>query len=113
MEETSCYGGKASIDSIADSWRASQSEKPSKTKNIGVLDDFQQWVKEMPFSERVSWAVGGMVLTAGLLFLRSVPLYSGNYGTIFPQLSCYSLDADAFRLTDFFLKHKLLLFSSC
>ena len=70
MEETSCYGGKASIDSIANSWRASQSETSSKTENIGVLDDFHHWVREMPFSERVSWAVGGMVLTAGLFFLR-------------------------------------------
>ncbi|XP_019080717.1 folate-binding protein 1 isoform X2 [Vitis vinifera] len=69
MEETSCYGGKASLDSIADSWKASQSETPSKIENVGVLDDFQQWVREMAFSERVSWAVGGMVLTAGLLFL--------------------------------------------
>lgn len=69
MEETSCYGGKASLDSIADSWKASQSETPSKIENIGVLDDFQHWVREMAFSERVSWAVGGMVLTAGLLFL--------------------------------------------
>lgn len=70
MEEASCYGEKVSLDSIADSWRASQSERLSKTKNMGILDDFQQWVGEMPFRERVSWAVGGMVLTAGLLFLR-------------------------------------------
>uniref|UniRef100_A0A5B7BDZ2 Folate receptor-like domain-containing protein n=2 Tax=Davidia involucrata TaxID=16924 RepID=A0A5B7BDZ2_DAVIN len=69
IEETSCYGGKASLDSIADSWRASQSGVPQKVENLGVLEDFQQWVREMPFSERVSWAVGGMVLTAGLLFV--------------------------------------------
>ncbi|KAF5746725.1 hypothetical protein HS088_TW06G00899 [Tripterygium wilfordii] len=65
-EETSCYGGKASLDSIANSWRKSEvSKRASKGE---VLKDFEQWVEEMPFWERVSWAVGGMVLTAGLLF---------------------------------------------
>jgi hypothetical protein len=34
------------------------------------VEDFQQWVQEMQFSEKVSWAVGGLVLTAGLLFMR-------------------------------------------
>ncbi|XP_059652381.1 folate-binding protein 1 [Cornus florida] len=68
IEETSCYGGKTSLDSIADSWSASQSGMQQKADNSGVLEDFQQWLREMPFNERVSWAVGGMVLTAGLLF---------------------------------------------
>ncbi|KAH7543018.1 hypothetical protein FEM48_Zijuj02G0138000 [Ziziphus jujuba var. spinosa] len=68
-EETSCYGGKASLDLIADSWKAPRSEVPQKGKSFAVLEDFQQWVNEMSFSERVSWAVGGMVLTAGLLFV--------------------------------------------
>ncbi|XP_058076560.1 folate-binding protein 1 isoform X2 [Magnolia sinica] len=67
-EETFCYGGKASLDSIADSWRT-ESGVPQKDENVGVIEDFRQWVQEMPFSERVSWAVGGMVLTAGLLFI--------------------------------------------
>ncbi|KAJ4828750.1 hypothetical protein Tsubulata_032034 [Turnera subulata] len=68
-EEASCYGGRASLDSIADSWRGSQTEPRHKAEQLAVLDDFQQWVQEMSFSERVSWAVGGMVLTAGLLFI--------------------------------------------
>ncbi|XP_021281905.1 uncharacterized protein LOC110414818 [Herrania umbratica] len=76
VEETSCYGGKASLDSIADSWGASQSEKPHKTGNFGLLEDFQQWLHDMPSSERVSWAVGGMVLTAGLLFISKRKSYS-------------------------------------
>ncbi|CAN6575734.1 unnamed protein product [Malus baccata var. baccata] len=54
-EEAFCYGGKGSLDLIADSWKASPSE--------------QRW-REMPFGERVSWAVGGLVLTAGLLSVR-------------------------------------------
>lgn len=71
MEDTPCYGGKASLDSIADSWSAAHSKVPKGTANSGVFEDFQQWVGEMPFSERVSWAIGGMALTAGLLFIRS------------------------------------------
>ncbi|PIA44358.1 hypothetical protein AQUCO_01700157v1 [Aquilegia coerulea] len=68
MEETFCYGGKNSLDSIADSWKSSRSEVPQKA-NVGMFEDFEQWVKDMPFSETVSWAVGGLVLTAGLLFI--------------------------------------------
>lgn len=69
-EETACYGGKASLDSIKDSWKESKSGNMRKDDSFGVLEDFQQWVREMPFRERVSWAVGGLVLTAGLFFIR-------------------------------------------
>ncbi|KAJ6414040.1 hypothetical protein OIU84_006785 [Salix udensis] len=69
-EEASCYGGRASLDSIADSWKSSRSEFPRKAVNLGGLEYFQQWVQEMPFSEKISWAVGGLVLTSGLLFMR-------------------------------------------
>ncbi|RZC80740.1 hypothetical protein C5167_043322 [Papaver somniferum] len=78
--EPSCYGGKASLDSIADSWKTSRPADSWKTSRPGVprrgqklgsFQDFQQWVRQMPINERVSWAVGGMVLTAGLLFVRS------------------------------------------
>lgn len=72
MKELTCYGGKASIDSVADSWKGSRSTMTNNAKNVGVLEDFLQWATEMQFFERVSWAVGGMVLTAGLLYVRSV-----------------------------------------
>ncbi|KAI3961169.1 hypothetical protein MKX01_035755 [Papaver californicum] len=67
--EPSCYGGKASLDSIADSWKTSRPGVPRRAKKLGSFQDFQQWVRQMPINERVSWAVGGMVLTAGLLFV--------------------------------------------
>ncbi|KAI3909227.1 hypothetical protein MKW92_012810 [Papaver armeniacum] len=76
--EPSCYGGKASLDSIADSWKTSRPADswktsrpgvPRRAKKLGSFQDFQQWVRQMPINERVSWAVGGMVLTAGLLFV--------------------------------------------
>ncbi|XP_058770444.1 folate-binding protein 1 [Vicia villosa] len=68
-EETFCYGDKASLGSVADSWRASQFESTKKGENSMIFDDFQQWTRNMPFNERVSWAIGGMVLTAGLVFI--------------------------------------------
>ncbi|KAI5398583.1 hypothetical protein KIW84_064089 [Lathyrus oleraceus] len=68
-EETFCYGDKASLGSVADSWKASQFESIKKGENSMIFDDFQQWTRNMPFNERVSWAIGGMVLTAGLVFI--------------------------------------------
>ena len=70
-QETSCYGDITSLGSVADSWKASQFEMTQKGERLGGFEDFQQWMRGMPFSERVSWAIGGMVLTAGLVFIRS------------------------------------------
>ncbi|XP_022742281.1 uncharacterized protein LOC111293682 isoform X2 [Durio zibethinus] len=81
VEETSCYGGKGSLDSIADSWAAPQSEKLYKTGNFELLEDFQEWLQDMPSNERVSWAVGSLVLTAGLLFIRMLNLVSMQFTT--------------------------------
>lgn len=71
-DEPFCYGGKASLESISHSWKSPQSRSRSRTSNLWVLEDFQQWVRDMPISEKVFWAVGGMVLTAGLLLIRLV-----------------------------------------
>lgn len=76
VEGTSCYGGKASLDSIAESWKRSQTSNFHNDEHYGLLEDFQQWVTEMPFAERVSWAVGGLVLTAGLFFMSKRKSYS-------------------------------------
>ncbi|XP_057550754.1 folate-binding protein 1 [Amaranthus tricolor] len=75
VEDTSCYGGKASIDSITESWKVSQTSFQEEGK-YGLIEDFQQWVTEMAFAERVSWAVGGLVLTAGLFFMSKRKSYS-------------------------------------
>ncbi|PON52105.1 Folate receptor-like [Trema orientale] len=93
VEETSCYGGKASLDLIADSWKASRSVVSQKGRAMGVLDDFHQWVTEMPFSERVSWAVGGMVLTAGLLFLSKRKSHSQRQKLAAIQRTARKLEA--------------------
>ncbi|KAG6646654.1 uncharacterized protein LOC122314754 [Carya illinoinensis] len=93
MEDTSCYGGKASLDSIADSWSASYSKVPKGTANSGVFEDFQQWVREMPFRERVSWAVGGMALTAGLLFISKRKSHSHRQKLAVIQRNARKLEA--------------------
>lgn len=71
FEETFCYGGKASLDSISETWRSSQSGFRKRDAKSGRLKDFLQWARKMPSNGKVSWAIGGMVLTAGLLFVRS------------------------------------------
>ncbi|XP_023729686.1 uncharacterized protein LOC111877388 isoform X2 [Lactuca sativa] len=72
FKDTFCYGGKASLESVVDSWRSSQSSVTRTTQSSGVLHHFQQWVRQMPINEQVSWAVGGLVLTAGLLFVSNL-----------------------------------------
>ncbi|KAL5565999.1 hypothetical protein UlMin_029163 [Ulmus minor] len=74
-DDTSCYG-LTSLDSIANSWKASNPVVPQKGGILDILKDFEQWMRDMPFKERVSWAVGGLVLTAGLLFVSKRKSYS-------------------------------------
>ncbi|KAE9618949.1 putative folate receptor [Lupinus albus] len=69
LEGTFCYGDKSSLSSVSDSWKAPKFQFTPEGDRSRMLDDFQQWAREMPFNERVSWAIGGMVLTAGLLFI--------------------------------------------
>lgn len=72
FDEPLCFGGKATMDYITDSWKASsQSGVPLKTESSGMLEDLEQWMECMSYVERVCWAVGGMVLTAGLFFIGS------------------------------------------
>ncbi|KAL6517752.1 hypothetical protein OROMI_033453 [Orobanche minor] len=79
-EEALCYGGKGSVDYTANLWKTSPSEGSNGKQDAWLLEDLRQWISDMPFNERVSWAVGGMVLTAGLLFLRSEQLSSALQG---------------------------------
>jgi len=70
VDDTFCYGGKASLDSISDSWTSSKDRPTLSGVASWDVQDFQRWAREMPVGERVSWAIGGMVLTAGLIFIR-------------------------------------------
>ncbi|XP_066327760.1 folate-binding protein 1-like isoform X2 [Miscanthus floridulus] len=69
VDDTFCYGGKASLDSISDSWTSSKDRPTLSGVASWDVQDFQRWAREMPVGERVSWAIGGMVLTAGHLAL--------------------------------------------
>lgn len=81
VDDTFCYGGKSSLDSISDSWTSSKDRPTLSSVASWDVQDFRRWARDMPAVERISWAIGGMVLTAGLIFIRSF---------IFPSLS-YSL----------------------
>lgn len=70
VDDTFCYGGKASFDAISSSWTSSKERPVLSDVASWNLEDFRRWAREMPASERVSWAIGGMVLTAGLIFIR-------------------------------------------
>jgi len=70
-----CYGGKASLDSISDTWTSSKDRPTLQAEASWDLEDCQRWAKEMPVGERISWAIGGMVLTAGLIFISKREAY--------------------------------------
>ncbi|XP_031406026.1 uncharacterized protein LOC116214727 [Punica granatum] len=91
-EETSCYGSKASLDSIADSWN-SNSDVPEKLEKEAVLGDFMQQMKEMPLRKKVFWAVGGMVLTAGLLVISKRKGHSQRKRLVAIQQAARKMDS--------------------
>ncbi|XP_074276123.1 folate-binding protein 1 [Silene latifolia] len=99
IEETSCYGGKVSLDSIAEPWKSSPSRTSGKDIRYLLLDDFKQWMRDMPFTEQVSWAVGGLVLTAGLLFISKRKSYrqQKKNAAAIRAVRIRKLDADAGR----------------
>uniref|UniRef100_A0A0E0CMR1 Folate receptor-like domain-containing protein n=1 Tax=Oryza meridionalis TaxID=40149 RepID=A0A0E0CMR1_9ORYZ len=75
VDDTFCYGGKASFDAISSSWTSSKERPVLSDVASWNLEDFRRWAREMPASERVSWAIGGMVLTAGLIFISKRKSY--------------------------------------
>ncbi|PKU68459.1 uncharacterized protein LOC110100885 isoform X1 [Dendrobium catenatum] len=76
VDKQYCYGGKASVESISSSWKASRSVLSMGEQPYGVLEDFQQWFRKLPVNEKVKWAIGGMVLTSGLLYMSKRKSYS-------------------------------------
>ncbi|PUZ76345.1 hypothetical protein GQ55_1G282700 [Panicum hallii var. hallii] len=76
VDDIFCYGGKASLDSISDSWTSSKDRPTLSSVTSWDVQDFQRWARDMPVGERVSWAIGGMVLTVGLIFISKRKSYS-------------------------------------
>ncbi|WVZ74788.1 hypothetical protein U9M48_022924 [Paspalum notatum var. saurae] len=97
VDDTFCYGGKASFDSISDSWTSSKDRPTLSGMASWGVQDFQRWAREMPVSERVSWAIGGMVLTAGLIFISKRKSYSHhqNQAAIARNMRLRRLDSRA------------------
>lgn len=79
VDDNFCYGGKASLDSISDSWTSSKDRPTLSGVTSWDVRDFQRWARDMPVGERVSWAIGGMVLTAGLIFISKRKSYSHRH----------------------------------
>ncbi|KAJ3681368.1 hypothetical protein LUZ60_015857 [Juncus effusus] len=63
-----CYGGKESLGSISDSWKLDR-RGPAFNAQTGLF-------KDVEISERVSWAIGGLVLTAGLIYMSKRKSYN-------------------------------------
>ncbi|KAG8071263.1 hypothetical protein GUJ93_ZPchr0006g45519 [Zizania palustris] len=76
VDNTFCYGGKASLNSISNSWTSSRERPTLSNVASWSRDDFHVWAREMPSTERVLWAIGGMVLTGGLIFISKRKSYS-------------------------------------
>ena len=71
VDDIFCYGGKASLDCISNSWTSSKDRPTLSGLTSWDVQVFQRWAGDMPVGERASWEIGGVVLRAGLIFIRS------------------------------------------
>eukprot|EP01018_Ginkgo_biloba_P027788 Gb_23951 [translate_table: standard] len=70
LENFFCFDGKRTIEMLSDAWeRASQTGSSQNVRDSSLLHEFYQWVRQMDVSESISWAVGGLVLTGGVIFM--------------------------------------------
>lgn len=68
--EKPCYGSKASLESVVESWsRDSRKETPLKTETLSCFKDLLQWVREMTTIQKIS--LGMSFLVAGMFLIRS------------------------------------------
>ncbi|KAH9305687.1 hypothetical protein KI387_010091, partial [Taxus chinensis] len=70
LENTFCFDGRTSIETVNLWQKSSQSDSSEEVRDSTLLQQFYQWVMQMDTSERISWAVGGLVLTAGVIYAR-------------------------------------------
>lgn len=67
--EEQCYGSKASLESVVESWsRNSRKKTPLKTETLSCFKDLLQWVREMTTIQKVS--LGLSFLVAGMFLIR-------------------------------------------
>lgn len=69
LENYFCFDGRTSIEMLDVLDRTSQTDSSKKVLDSNLLQELYQWARQMDTSERICWAVGGMVLTAGIIFM--------------------------------------------
>jgi hypothetical protein len=71
--QVSCYDGRGEPASSMGEKRGSSKKKESKAqKSTSLLDMLNDWAEHVGVSEKVLWAIGGLVLTAGAALLRCI-----------------------------------------
>ncbi|GLJ10760.1 hypothetical protein SUGI_0134430 [Cryptomeria japonica] len=68
LENPFCFDGRTSIETVNVWQKSSQSDFSEEVWDSTLLQQFYQWVMQLDTSERISWAVGGLVLTAGVIY---------------------------------------------
>lgn len=69
----SCYDGKAEpVSDMRDIKSSSRKEETKSQASNSLLDMLNDWAEHLNVSEKVLWAIGGLVLTAGAALLRFV-----------------------------------------
>ncbi|XP_048625669.1 uncharacterized protein LOC125574875 isoform X2 [Brassica napus] len=67
--EEPCYGSKASLESVVESWSRDSKKKTSfKTETLSCFKDLLQWVRVMTTIQKVSFGVSFLV--AGMFLIR-------------------------------------------
>lgn len=96
--QVSCYDGRGEPASSMGEKRGSSKKKESKAqKSTSLLDMLNDWAEHVGVSEKVLWAIGGLVLTAGAALLRcilppSIRVCYFSYSKLRHQWLCF-LDA--------------------
>ncbi|XP_024007104.1 uncharacterized protein LOC18011706 isoform X4 [Eutrema salsugineum] len=67
--EEPCYGSKASLESVVESWsRETRKKTASKTETLSCFKDLLQWVRVMTTIQKIS--LGVSFLVAGMFLIR-------------------------------------------
>ncbi|KAI4367844.1 hypothetical protein MLD38_016468 [Melastoma candidum] len=70
LSEEYCFGSRASLDTIHNSWKSSRKKQPEKSKKEQYSEDVFSWVRKMLLDRKLSCASGVMAIGAGAFFVR-------------------------------------------
>lgn len=68
LDDMFCFDGRTSIETENVWQKSSQSDFSEEVWDSTLLQQFSQWLMQLDTSEMISWAVGGLVLTAGVIY---------------------------------------------